>query len=86
MAMRPFISPADPFESSRDLKPSNIMLSNNSQGVLLDFGSMTPASIEMTTRSEAQRWQVSDHERERERRIDRCFTLGLGGRKLLCSM
>ena len=44
----------------RDLKPSNIMLVNHSQGVILDFGSMTPASITMTTRSEAQQWQVSD--------------------------
>ena len=43
----------------RDLKPSNIMLVNNSHGVILDFGSMTPASISMTTRSEAQRWQVT---------------------------
>ncbi|CAF3658911.1 unnamed protein product [Rotaria sp. Silwood1] len=41
----------------RDLKPSNIMLLNNSHGVILDFGSMTPASILMTTRSEAQQWQ-----------------------------
>lgn len=43
----------------RDLKPSNIMLINHSHSVILDFGSMTPASITMTTRSEAQQWQVS---------------------------
>ena len=42
----------------RDLKPSNIMLVNNSHGVILDFGSMTPANITMHTRSDAQRWQV----------------------------
>jgi len=41
----------------RDLKPSNIMLLNNSHGVTLDFGSMTPAFISITTRSEAQKWQ-----------------------------
>jgi hypothetical protein len=34
------------------------MLLNNSHGVILDFGSMTPASISMTTRSDAQQWQV----------------------------
>jgi hypothetical protein len=34
------------------------MLSNNSHGVILDFGSMTPALISITTRSEAQQWQV----------------------------
>ncbi len=34
------------------------MLLNNSHGVILDFGSMTPASISMATRSEAQQWQV----------------------------
>jgi hypothetical protein len=34
------------------------MLLNNSHGVILDFGSMTPSSITMTTRSEAQQWQV----------------------------
>lgn len=42
----------------RDLKPSNIMLSNSSHAVILDFGSMTPGTIQMTTRAEAQRWQV----------------------------
>ncbi|CAF4072276.1 unnamed protein product, partial [Rotaria magnacalcarata] len=41
----------------RDLKPSNIMLVNNTHGVILDFGSMTPASFSMTTRSQAQQWQ-----------------------------
>ncbi|CAF1135904.1 unnamed protein product [Adineta steineri] len=41
----------------RDLKPSNIMLLNNSHGVILDFGSMKPSSISITTRSEAQQWQ-----------------------------
>lgn len=44
----------------RDLKPSNIMLVNHSQGVILDFGSMTSAAVSMTTRSEAQQWQVRD--------------------------
>ena len=34
------------------------MVSNSSQAVLVDFGSMTPGTIEMRTRSEAQRWQV----------------------------
>ena len=42
----------------RDLKPSNIMLVSNIQGVILDFGSMTPALISVTTRNEAQIWQV----------------------------
>jgi len=41
----------------RDLKPSNVMLINNSHCVLLDFGSMTPATIKVNTRSEAQQWQ-----------------------------
>ncbi|CAF0768990.1 unnamed protein product [Adineta ricciae] len=41
----------------RDLKPSNVMLLNNSQGVILDFGSMTPATISITNRSDAQKWQ-----------------------------
>lgn len=34
------------------------MLINNSHGVLMDFGSMTPAVLTMKNRSEAQRWQV----------------------------
>lgn len=50
----------DFFSLFRDLKPSNIMLINHSQGVILDFGSMTPASVSMNTRSEAQQWQVGD--------------------------
>ena len=34
------------------------MLANNSQCIVMDFGSMTPATIVMSTRSEAQHWQV----------------------------
>jgi hypothetical protein len=61
------------------------MLLNNSHGVILDFGSMTPASITVTTRSEAQRWQVMS-----ENKFVIIFIyfllLGLGRRKLLCAM
>lgn len=40
------------------------MLVNNSHGVILDFGSMTPANLTMHTRSDAQKWQVNSNEKK----------------------
>lgn len=43
--------------SHRDLKPANVLLTDDDVPVLMDFGSMGPARVEIKTRAEARQLQ-----------------------------
>ncbi|KAF5396371.1 hypothetical protein PHET_10847 [Paragonimus heterotremus] len=42
----------------RDIKPGNVLLSDNWCPMLIDFGSTTPARIEISSYRESERWKV----------------------------
>ena len=42
----------------RDIKPANVLLEEDDTPVLMDFGSMGPAVIDITNLSQAQTLQV----------------------------
>jgi len=42
----------------RDIKPANVLLADDDTPVLMDFGSMGPAVVEITNMSQAQTLQV----------------------------
>ena len=43
----------------RDIKPGNVLLSDNGTPIIMDFGSMAPARLEVKGRSQALAVQVS---------------------------
>ena len=42
----------------RDIKPANVLLDGDDTPILMDFGSMGPALVEITNLSQAQTLQV----------------------------
>ena len=44
----------------RDIKPQNVMLSDSDAPVLMDFGSMGPATVEIKNSYQARAMQVID--------------------------